>query len=37
LWLSTLMFNKDNQDQDFIDAMYRPIFKTDNLNARSLQ
>jgi hypothetical protein len=28
LWLSTLMFNKDNQDQGFIDAMYRPIFKT---------
>jgi hypothetical protein len=28
LWMSTLMFNKDNQDQEFINAMYRPIFQT---------
>jgi len=28
LWMTTLMFNKDNHDQGFIDAMYRPIFQT---------
>jgi Phosphotransferase enzyme family len=28
LWMSTLMFNKDNHDQGFINAMYRPIFQT---------
>jgi Phosphotransferase enzyme family len=27
LWMSTLMFNKDNRDQAFINAMYRPIFQ----------
>ncbi len=27
LWMSTLMFNKDNHDQGFIDAMYRPVFQ----------
>jgi hypothetical protein len=28
LWMYTLMSNKDNQDQEFINAMYRPIFQT---------
>jgi Phosphotransferase enzyme family len=27
LWLSTLMFNRDNHNQEFIDAMYRPIYQ----------